>query len=93
MLLQPQNRFLQQEDLSRQHRDNASQEPLLRAAEASLLQLVLELPKEPKNVEEAAACYHAILGARKYMDKVLTIADPVKKPPVKSVNDNLNHAV
>ena len=60
------------------------------AAESALLELVAELPNTSDPVI-AAGCYHRIMGARQYLDQLLSITKPPSLPGRRQLSGTLNH--
>jgi len=86
----PRLRFQSKDAFSKQHLDVTATESFMAASEFALLQLVAELPDTADPVA-ASAGYQRVIGARRYMELISTLAD-IQKPPVsKSDTSNLNH--
>jgi len=79
MITSPRNRFLAEKDLARQWLDVSDTKAFERATELSLLQLM----DESDSLEE-------LKGAKKLVEILKTIAEPVKPPPPKP-SYNLQH--
>jgi len=75
-------RLLEQKNVAHQHLDVVSSESFLRAAEAALLEMVMNAPEGVAGVD-ALAEYHKIVGAKKYLQLLINIAEPPKPLPEK----------
>jgi hypothetical protein len=60
------------------------------AAESALLELVAELPNTTDPLV-AAGCYHRIMGARQYLEQLLSIAKPPGVPGRRQLSGTLNY--
>ena len=88
MKLSPKARFLEKyRDLADRHRDGTASDSMLRAAEATLAQMVCDLP-DSTDAATAIAGYNRIVGARQFLNAFLCLCDPVQERP-KPVNRNL----
>ena len=79
MISSPRNRFLTEKDLARQWLDVSDSKAFDRATELSMLQLM----EESNSIEE-------LKGAKKLVEILKTIAEPVK-PPSPRPSHNLQH--
>lgn len=70
--------------------DVTANEDFQHASEAALLELVASLPNTSDPVI-AASCYHRILGARQYLDQLLSITKPSTAPGRPEPSGTLNH--
>jgi len=91
MNLTPKKDFLAKKPLADAHRELVVSTPFREALNAALLEQVLALPPTT-DTEAAAAAYHSIMGARYFIQHLLSIAEmpkDISKPPLA----NLDHSV
>lgn len=89
MVLEPKKKFQADIQATRAHQELVVSDRFRAAAEAALLEQVMALPMTYKK-NEAAAAYYRIMGARDYLQHLLTIAEQPKKLPDRP-SGNLNH--
>ena len=81
MPLQPKTRFLEQDPkVLEAYLSTLGSDQFLKAAEASLLQLVVNTKPVSADIHSSAAAWNQIEGARRFLDTLLSIAE--KTAPV-----------
>lgn len=91
MNLTPKKDFLLKKEWADHHRELVVSSNFREALNAALIEQVLALP-ETSNPVEAAASYHTIIGARKFISHLLNIAEQVKAAP-EPLPTNLDHTI
>ena len=87
-------RFLKKSAYVKSHFDLVVSEPFIAACDAAMLSLVDDLGGNPTSETELSAANHQrLVGARLFLQKLLTIADAPKPISPKSTGDNLKHDV
>lgn len=90
MVHSPKQHFLVNSSAVKAHQETVDSAEFLVAAQASLLQLVVNLP-DTTDPTIAAAAYHRIVGARQYLNQIISIADKTKPPEVVVPLGQLDH--
>lgn len=92
MNLDPQLRYRKRAEVASAHRDLVVSDRFLAAADAALLQTVMNLP-DTTDPAEAAANWHRVAGAREFLRTFINLGEqPVVLPP-KPKPGNLDHTV
>jgi hypothetical protein len=91
MTLNPRQSYQEDNIAAKFHRDLVTQTRFRDACHAALLEQVLALPPV-YDVNEQAAAYSRIMGARDFITHLLNIAEE-KKPASAPPSVNLNHRV
>lgn len=91
MNLTPKKHFQEKKVMAEHHRELVVSDAFREALHASLIDQVMAMPMTYDPVE-AQAAYNRIMGARDFIQHLLTIAEMPKDPP-KPTSTNLNHEV
>lgn len=90
MPLTPKKSFLAADAFVKAHQAVVDTPAFRVAAEAALLQMLVELP-DTTDPTVSLACYHRLVGARQYLNQLLAIADKAKPLERPISPGNLDH--
>lgn len=88
MIQTPKARFLES-TLVKAHQETVDSKQFVEAAQATLAQMVWDLPDVTDQVT-AAACYHRILGAKQFIRALASLGEKAA-PPEPRPSHNLQH--